>query len=440
MHFKKYPKYKDSGVEWLGKIPEKWKTTQLRRIAKIVNGSTPKTLYKNYWDGNINWFTPEDLGKCCSKFIENPKRKITKEGYKSCGTKLVPENSLILSTRAPIGHFALLNDDACFNQGCKGLIFKKELFPSYYYYYLLSVKNALESWGQGSTFTELKRANLASFFALYPDINDQKKISDFLDQKTFKIDQLIQKNKKLIELLKEKRQAIITQAVTKGLNQNVEMKNSGIEWLGKIPQDWKIKRLRYYFNLHSSGVWGEEQKDNNNDMVCVRVADFDFDRFSIKKDNLTIRNIPSSKFSKILENGDILLEKSGGGEKQPVGRAVKFNLGKKAVCSNFIERLEINNNYSPSYVSYLLGCLYFRSLNVRSIRQTTGIQNLDMYSYFCEGVPFPFLKMQQTIANFLDQKTAKIDVLVGKIGNQIEKLQEYRQALISNVVTGKVKV
>lgn len=212
-------------------------------------------------------------------------------------------------------------------------------------------------------------------------------------------------------------------------------RSSGIDWLGKIPDGWEAKRLRYYFNYHAGGVWGEEENGNGNNMICFRVADFGFDHFGLVEDNLTVRNIPENQHSRILGKGDILLEKSGGGEKQPVGRAVRFDRNVRAVCSNFIEKLTPLKVYNSKFISYLMGSLYFQTLNIRSIKQTTGIQNLDLYSFLCEVVPFPSKEDQNTIADFLDRETTKIDGVVDKKQKLIDLLKEKRQALITRAVT-----
>lgn len=212
-------------------------------------------------------------------------------------------------------------------------------------------------------------------------------------------------------------------------------KTAGTDWLGRVPAEWEAKRLRYYFDYHAGGAWGEEENGNGNNMICFRVADFDFDHFGLSENDLTVRNIPENQHSRILEKGDILLEKSGGGEKQTVGRAVRFDRNVRAVCSNFIERLVPLKIHNSKYISYLMGALYFETINTRSIKQTTGIQNLDLYSYFCEVAPFPGNKIQQSIADFLDRETGKIDLVIEKKQKLVELLKEKRQALITNAVT-----
>ena len=217
MNLKPYPKYKDSGIEWLGEVPEGWEVKSLRRIGKIVNGSTPDSSNEKYWDGDIIWLTPDDLGKNRSKYITNSKRQITVEGYKNCSAEIVPQDSLIISTRAPIGHLALTSVSACFNQGCRSIVFKKSFNPSFFYYYFKSINGVLNAYGQGTTFYELGANKLAVIPVVIPSNKKQEIIANFLDHKTAKIDELIKKNETLVELLKEKRQAVISHAVTKGI-------------------------------------------------------------------------------------------------------------------------------------------------------------------------------------------------------------------------------
>ena len=147
---------------------------------------------------------------------------------------------------------------------------------------------------------------------------------------------------------------------------------------------------------------------------------------------------PGEKVDRILQSGDLLLEKSGGGEKQPVGFVVLYNHDEEAVCSNFIARMPIAPQQESRYWNYLNRYYYFVRVNVRSIKQTTGIQNLDSYSYLCEQVSYPPIEEQTAIAAYLDRKTAEIDQTIAHNQIQIERLCEYRTALISAVVTGKV--
>lgn len=214
-----------------------------------------------------------------------------------------------------------------------------------------------------------------------------------------------------------------------------EYKDSGIDWLGEIPKDWATKRLKYLFDDHFGGVWGEEENGDDNDLVCIRVADFEFDKLKVSDSELTIRNILPNQQNRILDSGSILLEKSGGGDKQLVGRAVRNTLKQKSVCSNFVEAMVLNEKQDSRFVTYLMASLYFSNINYRSIKQTTGIQNLDTYKYLNEVIPFLPPKEQEKIADYLDKETEKIDKLIEKKQKLIDLLKEKRTALISQAVT-----
>lgn len=205
---------KDSGVEWIGEIPKHWDIKRNKRLFIVVNGSTPKSGEADYWDGDIPWVTPDDLGGLSSPEIFQTRRYITKSGYESCGTTLVPKNSLVLSTRAPIGHLAIAGVDLCTNQGCRSLKFRNKSNKRFYYYQMFAANSELQSWGQGSTFRELSKSKLEYLYLTEPSYKEQNDIASFLDREIFKIDALIEKIRQATERLKEYRTALISAAVT----------------------------------------------------------------------------------------------------------------------------------------------------------------------------------------------------------------------------------
>ena len=210
-----YPKYKSSGVEWLGEVPEHWDTFPLKRHYRVVNGGTPSSTEEDYWDGNVNWITPDDLGKNRSKHIEDSRRTLSTEGLMNCGAQLVPTNSIVLSTRAPIGHVAVIGKESCTNQGCRALVpDEKHAFSDYLYYALVSSRSVLKAAGKGTTFMELSADHLGSHVTPFPPFNEQRAIADFLDRETEKIDDLIANIEISLERLREYRSTIIDAAVT----------------------------------------------------------------------------------------------------------------------------------------------------------------------------------------------------------------------------------
>ena len=205
---------KDSGIEWLGEIPEHWGVKKLKRIFHVVSGATPKSEVEEYWGGGVVWITPEDLGKMTERVIRKSERDITVEGLKHCGATLIPEGSLVLSTRAPIGHLAIAGLELCTNQGCRGLVFRGESPQIYSFYFLCVAKEELKSLGQGSTFSELPKEKLETLPFVEPPTQEQQAIATYLDREMTKIDSLITKVHQAIKLQKELRSALISAAVT----------------------------------------------------------------------------------------------------------------------------------------------------------------------------------------------------------------------------------
>ena len=212
-------------------------------------------------------------------------------------------------------------------------------------------------------------------------------------------------------------------------------KPSGIKWLGEVPEHWKVDRIKWSTEGTTNGIWGGEP-DGANDLTCVRVADFDRKRFLVVDKPLTLRAVDKAQRKRrLLHKGDLLIEKSGGGEKQLVGCVVLFDQEFEAVCSNFVARMPISTGQVPRYWSYVHAALYAGRLNYPAVKQTTGIQNLDSAAYLETRVCYPPRQEQYAIADFLDCETAKIDSLVTKKRTLIERLKEKRIALISCTVT-----
>ncbi|MFM9962097.1 MAG: restriction endonuclease subunit S [Planctomycetaceae bacterium] len=213
-------------------------------------------------------------------------------------------------------------------------------------------------------------------------------------------------------------------------------KASGVEWLGDVPEHWHLDRMKWSTRSCKNGIWSDEAKQDENDIPCVRVADFDRQRLRVELDEPTMRNVSASeRVGRVLRQGDLLLEKSGGGEGQPVGCVVLYDDPKAAVCSNFVAKVEVAPGMNSSFWRYLHAAAYSVRLNTRSIKQTSGIQNLDQQQYLDEIAAFPSEIEQTKIASFLDRETSKIDGLVGEQRRLMELLKEKRQAVISHAVT-----
>lgn len=205
---------KDSGIEWLGMVPEHWKIAPLKKLFSIVGGSTPKSDIEAFWEGEISWITPSDLSNLTSMYIDDSGRKITREGLESCGTTLVPPQTIILSTRAPIGSLAIAKKTCCTNQGCKSLVPKIMKETKFFGYLLGIATEELNIRGKGTTFLELSGEELSNFEVPAPSLAEQTAIVAYLDRETTKIDTLIAESDRAIGLLQERRASLISAAVT----------------------------------------------------------------------------------------------------------------------------------------------------------------------------------------------------------------------------------
>lgn len=425
MKFVPYLGCVDSGVEWLGELPASWSVESLKRRFRVANGSTPKSDEPSFWDGDIPWVTPEDLSKVTGKVIESTRRQITAEGYESCATRRVPQGSVILSTRAPIGSLAISAVELCTNQGCRALVPSAGALPEFIYYFLSSAVDPLQSFGRGTTFLELSAADLASFPAPFPSVQEQQAIVTFLDREIAKLDTLIAKQNRLIELLQEKRQAIISHAVTKGLNPDAPMKDSGLEWLGEVPEHWTLTRAR-----RVAGVFvPQRNKPELNEIDGVFWATMeDMGGDTIASTSYRVSDAAmKSAGSRVLPTDSVITSCVGN-----FGAAV---INRVPVVINQQLQAFVPRRITAVFLRYLVAASrpYFEMVATAA---TLVYVNQERFADLPLVVP-PSAE-QVAIVRRLDEECQKIDGLVAKARRSIELIQEHRTALISSAVTGKI--
>lgn len=425
MTMNRYESYQDSGIQWLGEIPEHWTLGNLMYFISCSSGDAlPSVLIHKNESNDIN--IPVIGGNGLFGYTDNSN---------------FTENCLAIGrVGALCGNVHYINYPSWINDNALIVKLRTDKIYLNFLDYFFQSRNLNELASKTAqpllTGTQVKKEKIA-----IPPLPEQTAIADYLDNKLGEIDALISKQETLLAKLAEQRTAMITHAVTKGLNAHAPMKNSGVAWLGDVPEHWEVKRLKNSTISAQNGVWGDEAKYDDNDVYCIRVADFNRYQFTINKNDLTVRNISNRDYeNRKLSMGDLLLEKSGGGEKQPVGFVVFNTFNGKAVCSNFIARVQLADNMNSKYWTYFHSLLYSARVNIRSIKQSTGIQNLDATLYFNELACYPPLPEQTAIADYLDEQTAKIDHLSDTVNQTIARLKEYRSALITQAVTGKIKV
>jgi type I restriction enzyme S subunit len=402
---KRYDSYKDSGVEWIGDIPSHWDVNKLFRLFKINTGFTPSTTNSEFYDnGSYDWINISDLE---SKYVSTSKTKLTEVAVQ--GKEIVPKGSLLYSFKLSVGKMAFADKDLYTNEAIFSIYPDDNINLNYYYYLLdrILIHNSNENiYGAKILNQELIKASKL----IVPSKIEQTAIANYLDQKTTQIDDLIAKKERLIQLLEEERTAIINQAVTKGLDPNVPMKDSGMEWLGEIPAHWEVKKLKYVIQIQSGK--GITQENLNQD-----------GEFAVWGGNGIMGY--TKDFSS--DGDDLIIGRVGA-----LCGNVHLVHGKKWISDN---ALYVRTNQNQNFVEFFLKFLDLNRLaNKNAQPLITGTMVKDQF------ICLPSKKEQEKIVNYINNQHECIGSILSKSKQQIELLKEFKTALISEVVTGKVDV
>ena len=415
-----------------------WDFTKLKYVCKIENGSTPKSNIDEFWDDSLKWFTPYDFKNITNNFyLERPNRFISQKGLENSGCSFIKEESILLTTRAPVGKVAKIKGGFTFNQGCKSLS-PKNLDIGFLYYSLQNSEQFLKSLSKGTTFKELSTDELLNFKIHIPELKIQKLISKFLDKKIQTIDNLIKKIEKKIELLKEQKTVLINQYVTKGLDQNIVMKDSGLYWVGDIPLNWERIKIKNIVSIKITDGPHETPKFEEFGVPFISAEGIVDNKinFNSKRGyiNLETHKLYSKKCVPLRD--DVLIVKSGS------------TTGKSAI----VETDEIFNIWSPLCIlrsnkelilpKFLFYCVQSRFfLNQVETSWSYGTQpNIGMGVIENLTLLLPPKNEQQLIVDILNNKLSNSNLLIEKNETKKNLLYEYRQSLISRVVTGKIRI
>lgn len=418
-----------------------WHTSILGNIVlSMGSGTTPKADKLDFYEnGTINWLVTGDLNDSVIKKTSN---KITQDAYDKSSLKVYqPGNIIIAMYGATIGKLGILEIETTTNQACCSIQCGKKLYPKFLFYFLLNERPFIVSRALGGGQPNISQSTVKNLFIHYPPYDLQIAIASYLDEKCGKIDAIVATLRQLADKYTSLKRSLINETVCRGLDKNVTLKPSGIDWIGDIPEHWTVERLSNCIRETSTGFWGEEEKNNEFDRVCLRIADFDYEHGNISLKKLTYRNIDEEHYNcRRLEKGDLLIEKSGGGDIWPVGRTVRFLLDIEATFTNFIMQIKINDKNNSNYIYYYLHFVYSLGISRMYFDQTIGIQNLDVIGYLRQVMCLPPKSEQQAIATYLDEKCGKIDAIVDNINAQIESYKKLKKSLINDVVTGKRRV
>ena len=390
--YKPYPKYKKSGVEWLGEIPEDWEISRLKYLARIQGGKDQKSvlddngIYPIYGSGGIF-------------------------GY--ANQYLYSGESVLLGRKGTVDKPLYVNNKFWTVDTMYYTIAEKSTIVRWFYY--LSTTINFDFYQYGSAVPSMTQEDLHNINFATPSTEEQQTIANYLDKATQKIDTLIQKQEKLIELLIEKRQALISHVVTKGLDSNVKMKDSGVAWLGEVPEHWDTIRLKFLCRITTGGKDTENKVDDGKYPFYVR--------------SQAIERINSYSY-----DGEAILT---AGDGVGVGKVFHYTNGK----FDFHQRVYMFYSFKQVTGRFLFEYIknnFYKVALAGAAKSTVDSLRLPLIQNFM--ITVPPLQEQQQIAEYLDTQTTKIDTLIQKARQAITLLKERREALISVAVTGKIDV
>ncbi|WPV69204.1 restriction endonuclease subunit S [Chitinophaga sp. LS1] len=427
---KRYDAYMASGVEWLGEIPEHWETISNRHVFKIKKNLVGKLSYKyDLLSLTLSGVIKRDMENPTGKFPAefDTYQEVSKGDFVFClfDVEETPRTIGLSQHNGMItGAYTVMQAASIFNAPFL-----------FYFYYNHDQSKSLRHLYTGLRNTISKEKFLA-YKTFIPPFSEQTAIAQFLDTKTALIDKAIELKEKQIALLKERRQAIIHQAVTKGLNPDVPMKDSGIDWVGQIPAHWEVKKLKYVFDFIGGGTPSKERLDYwNGDIPWVSPKDMKSDKIKVTEEFLTCKGLKNCPSSLLTSNSLIMVVRSG-----ILKRVVPVAITKVEVAINqdmkaFIPLGEVLPNFMFFFIK---GNEIF--LKNDWVKQGATVESIEMELLRNFSIAYPPYTEQNQIIDHVRVLSTEIEKILLLIEQEIEKLKEYKASLINSAVTGKIKV
>jgi len=438
MSFPRYPEYKDSGVEWLGKVPGHWQAMSLRRLVKgVQTGGTPSTEPPSPdLDSGLVWYTPGDFGE--SLYLAESERKISFEMVEAGEVKQFPSGSvLVVSIGATLGKVGYIRQPSSANQQINAII-PNALIDGYFLAYSLSVKSeTMRFLSNASTIGIMNQERTKAIWLAVPPRVEQSAITLFLDRETAKLDNLMAEQKKLIALLKEKRQAVIAHAVTKGLDPTVPMKVSGVEWICDAPSHWHVMPIRLAAKLESGHTPSRSRPEYWEDchIPWMTLADVwqirrgKADYIYETKETVSDLGLENSS-ARLLPKGTVVLSRTA---------SVGFSaiMGVDMATTQDFANWVCGDKLIPEFLLFVFRSMEgeFRRLMMGSTHNTIYMPDIQAFRFV-----LPSIEEQKQIIEHCQRFSAEFDELIDEAQRGIDLLKERRTALISAAVTGQIDV
>lgn len=436
MSFSAYPAYKSSGVEWLGEVPEHWTVIALKWLSPVFRGASPRPIDDPIYfddDGEFGWVRIADVTASPDGYLYETTQRLSALGS-SLSVKLEP-GELFLSIAGSVGKPCITAVKACIHDGF--VYFPWLSIDQRLLYRVFESGLCFGGLGKMGTQLNLNTDTVGGICIAVPPESELSRVLAFLDHETARIDALIEDQQRLIELLKEKRQAVISQAVTKGLDPTAPMKDSGVEWLGGVPAHWDVKRLKHLCSDIKAGPFGSALTKDMYVATGYKI----YGQEQVIPGNFDIGDyyIDEERYASLrqyqVRSGDVLIS--------CVGTFGKIAVVPEAVEPGIINprliRVRVNSLVSSQYLSTVLRSGgVFEQFSLLSRGGTMDVINIGTLSEI--DLALPPLEEQLKILLFITDQTRRFDNLVDQAFQGVELLQERRSALISAAVTGKIDV
>ena len=421
---------KGSGVEWIGEIPEKWEQSKTTRVFDLIgSGTTPNTTINEYYNGSINWIQSGDIN---GEIIYETQKSITVQAMENVSALRIYTAPFIVIAMygASIANVSISKINACVNQAC--CVLSKTAEDIYYYFYcFIAAKDFIINYGRGGTQPNISQELLKNLRFPLPGIVEQLEISGYVLGKCEKIDHLITLQKEMITELQAYKQSVITEAVTKGLDPDVSMKDSGVEWLSSIPTSWMLTQLKRF-----GRIWyglGEPPLLGDDGLPIIRATNVE--RGKITQENLIYckeQDLPRGK-DVLLKTGDIIIVRSGA-----YAGDVGYIDDQWAGSIAGYDMIYRPSNIVSKFILYAMLCPYVLFSQLYLLRERSAQPHLNAYDAGSVSIAIPMSREeQQNIVTYLDEKCEKIEHMIFLRQSKIDTLKEYKKSLIYECVTGK---
>ena len=434
---------KDSGIEWIGEIPDDWQTGKIKNVlSSYCSGATPDSSKEEYYDDNgTPWVVIADMSE--SDFIFDTAKHITEKAISDKHLTIIHAGAILYAMYASVGKVSELMIDATVNQAILALQFDLDKAGSQFMkFFLQACEPYVRAESNGTTQFNLNAGKVVNLSIAYPSLPKQKSIERYLDKKCAEIDRLIAHEETMIDELKAYKQSVITEAVTKGLDRTAPMKNSGVEWIGEIPEHWLIMPLKSKFNF------GKGLSITKADLVSEGIKVISYGQIHAKYNkshciNKSLYRFVDSQYlqicpSALVRRGDFIFADTSE-DVEGSGDFVYIDNSDLIFAGYHCITLKNKNLHDGKYLAFL-----FMSQNWKNQiqSQVNGVKLFSITKRYLADAKLllPPQNEQQQIADYLDKKCAEIDQLISLKQEKIEGLRDYKKSLIYEYVTGKKEV